>query len=185
MHARPQDSGRACGAKKGSVPQMKRILASVTIIAALALSIVGLTIAWQYETENRQLSAISASLNVELANGGSLLDLTQLKPGEDSEPVSLPFTVTNRSSIPVTASFLLGPESDKADELLPYLDYEFRSAGTEGAFTEIVLSAGQELRCSLHVKGIREGFEPNASGSYNYAEAGFSIAVFASQIEEG
>lgn len=32
---------------------MKRIIASVAIIAALSLSIVGLTIAWQHETENR------------------------------------------------------------------------------------------------------------------------------------
>lgn len=164
---------------------MKRIIVSVAIIAALSLSIVGLTIAWQHETENRQLSAVSASLNVELANDGSLLDLMQLKPGEDSEPVSLPFTVTNSSSMPVTASFLLGSESEEADELLPYLEYEFRSAGMDEAFTEIVLSAGQELRCSLYVKGIRQGFEPSAFGSYNYADAGFSISVSASQIEEG
>ncbi len=164
---------------------MKRIIASVAIIAALSLSIVGFTIAWQHETENRQLSAVSASLNVELANDGSLLDLTQLKPGETSEPVSLPFTVTNSSSIPVAASFLLGPESGEADELLAYLDYEFRAAGTGETLTEIVLNAGQELRCSLYVKGIREGFEPSAFETYDYADADFSISVAARQTEEG
>ena len=153
---------------------MKRIIASVAIIAALSLSIVGLTIAWQHETENRQLSAVSASLNVELANDGSLLDLTQLKPGETSEPVSLPFTVTNSSSMPVAASFLLA-----------YLDYEFRAAGTGETLTEIVLNAGQELRCSLYVKGIREGFEPSAFETYDYADADFSISVAARQTEEG
>ena len=162
---------------------MKRIIASVAIIAALSLSIVGLTIAWQHETENRQLSAVSASLNVELANDGSLLDLTQLKPGETSEPVSL--TVTNSSSMPVAASFLLGPESEEADELLAYLDYEFRAAGTGETLTEIVLNAGQELRCSLYVKGIREGFEPSAFETYDYADADFSISVAARQTEEG
>lgn len=164
---------------------MKRIIASVAIIAALSISIVGITIAWQHESESRQISSVSASLNIELANDGSLLDLTRIKPGGDSEPVSLQFTVTNSSSIPVVANFLLGSESEEADELLPYLDYEFRSSGAGGALTEIVLNAGQELRCSLYVKGIREGFEPRAFGTYNYADAGFSISVAARQTEEG
>ena len=109
---------------------------------------------------------------------GSLLDLTQLKPGETSEPVSLPFTVTNSSSMPVAASFLLGRNLRRRMSCLHILITS--SARQHGeTLTEIVLNAGQELRCSLYVKGIREGFEPSAFETYDYADADFSISVAA------
>lgn len=158
----------------------KRTVVLIGLLILLTTAI-GYTVAWNLESESMPVNVESATVDVEL-EGEIDLDITRLL-SENSDPISAPFTVVNRSSIPVRIE--LGLKARQADQgaerLLAGMAYEFRDEHGE-KLDGRVMQAGERLACNLVISnaGLVNGMDATGEDGL-----GFVITVRALQLEAG
>lgn len=159
---------------------IKRIVVCIGLIILLSTAI-GYTVAWNLESESMPVNVEAATVDVEL-EGEIDLDITRLLSG-NSDPISAPFTVVNRSSVPVLIA--LGLKAKQADQgaelLLAGMAYEFKDAQGE-KLDGRVMQAGERLACNLV---ISDADISNGADTAGKAGLGFVITVRALQLEAG